>query len=67
MIDTVKELFDYVIIDTPPIGLVIDSAIIAQKADASILVTEAGAIKRRFIQKQTNGTKWGFVLGCYFK
>ena len=51
MIDTVKELFDYVIIDTPPIGLVIDSAIIAQKADASILVTEAGAIKRRFIQK----------------
>lgn len=51
MIDTVKELFDYVIIDTPPIGLVIDSAIIAQKADASILVTGAGAIKRRFIQK----------------
>ncbi|KHD44221.1 tyrosine-protein kinase [Streptococcus hongkongensis] len=51
MIDTVKELFDYVIIDTPPIGLVIDSAIISQKADATILVTEAGVIKRRFIQK----------------
>lgn len=51
MIDTVKELFDYVIIDTPPIGLVIDSAIVSQKADANILVTEAGAIKRRFIQK----------------
>lgn len=51
MIDTVKEFFDYVIIDTPPIGHVIDSAIISQKADANILVTEAGAIKRRFIQK----------------
>ncbi|ELY5748734.1 tyrosine protein kinase [Streptococcus iniae] len=51
MIDTVKELFDYIIIDTPPIGLVIDSAIIAQKADATILVTEAGSIKRRFVQK----------------
>ncbi|MGT2932815.1 tyrosine-protein kinase [Streptococcus catagoni] len=51
MIDTVKELFDYVIIDTPPIGLVIDSAIVAQKADATILVTEAGAIKKRFVQK----------------
>lgn len=51
MIDTVKESFDYVIIDTPPIGHVIDSAIISQKADANILVTEAGAIKRRFIQK----------------
>lgn len=51
MIDTVKELFDYIIIDTSPIGLVIDSAIIAQKADASILVTESGSIKRRFVQK----------------
>lgn len=51
MIDTVKELFDYVIVDTPPIGHVIDSAIISQKADANILVTGAGAIKRRFIQK----------------
>lgn len=51
MIDTVKELFDYVIVDTSPIGLVIDSAIISQKADANILVIEAGAIKRRFIQK----------------
>lgn len=51
MIDTLKEVFDYVIIDTPPIGLVIDSAIVAQKADASVIVTEEGAIKRRFIQK----------------
>ncbi|EGJ27839.1 tyrosine-protein kinase [Streptococcus porcinus] len=51
MIDTLKEVFDYVIIDTPPIGLVIDSAIVAQKADASVLVTEAGVIKRRFVQK----------------
>ncbi|KKF55808.1 tyrosine-protein kinase [Streptococcus uberis 6780] len=51
MIDTLKEVFDYIIIDSPPIGLVIDAAIIAQKADGSIIVTQAGAIKRRFIQK----------------
>ncbi|EFR44549.1 tyrosine-protein kinase [Streptococcus pseudoporcinus] len=51
MIDTLREVFDYIIIDTPPIGLVIDSAIVAQKADASVLVTEAGVIKRRFVQK----------------
>lgn len=51
MIETVRNLYDYVIIDTPPIGLVIDAAVVAQKADASILVTEAGAIKKRFIQK----------------
>ena len=51
MIEIVRGLYDYVIIDTPPIGLVIDAAIIAHSADAYILVTEAGAIKRRFIQK----------------
>lgn len=51
MIETVKDVFDYVIIDTPPIGLVIDAAIVAQRSDASIIVTEAGVIKRRFLQR----------------
>lgn len=51
LIETVRSWYDYVIIDTPPIGLVIDAAIIAQKCDATILVTEAGAIKRRFVLK----------------
>lgn len=68
MIETVRNLYDYVIIDTPPIGLVIDAAVIAQKADASILVTEAGAIKKRFIQKakeqmEQSGTQFlGIIL-----
>lgn len=51
LIETVRSWYDYVIIDSPPIGLVIDAAIIAQKCDATILVTEAGAIKRRFVLK----------------
>lgn len=51
LIDTVRSWYDYVIIDSPPIGLVIDAAIIAQKCDATILVTESGAIKRRFVLK----------------
>lgn len=54
MIDTVKELFDYVIVDTPPIGHVIDSAIISQKADANILVTEAGTLNDALSKKQKN-------------
>lgn len=48
---SVRSWYDYVIIDTPPIGLVIDAAIIAQSCDASLLVTEAGAIKRSFVLK----------------
>ena len=48
MIETLRKYF---IVDTAPIGVVIDAAIIVQKCDASILVTEAGGTKRRDIQK----------------
>ena len=51
MIDTLRKYFDYVIVDTAPIGMVIDAAIITQKCDASILVTAAGETKRRDVLK----------------
>ena len=51
MIEQFRRQYDYVIIDTPPIGLVVDAAIVAQKTDGSILVTESGAISRRFVKK----------------
>lgn len=51
MIEIVRGLYDYVIIDTPPLGLVIDAAILAHHSDASLLVTKAGADKRRTITK----------------
>ena len=51
MIETLRKYFDYIIVDTAPIGVVIDAAIIVQKCDASILVVEAGVAKRRDIQK----------------
>ena len=51
MIETVRGLYDYVIIDTPPLGLVIDAAILAHHSDASLLVVKAGADKRRTITK----------------
>ncbi|VOL18993.1 capsular polysaccharide biosynthesis protein Cps14D [Streptococcus pneumoniae] len=51
MIETLRKYFDYIIIDTPPIGIVIDAAIITQKCDASILVTATGEATKRDIQK----------------
>ena len=51
MIETLHKYFDYIIVDTAPIGVVIDAAIIVQKCDASILVAEAGVAKRREVQK----------------
>lgn len=50
MIAALKKNFDYVILDTPPLGIVTDSAIVADKCDGSILVIEAGAIGYQFAQ-----------------
>lgn len=51
MIETLRKYFDYIIVDTPPIGIVIDAAIITQKCDASILVTATGEVNKRDVQK----------------
>ncbi|HEW5741658.1 TPA: polysaccharide biosynthesis tyrosine autokinase CpsD [Streptococcus pneumoniae] len=51
MIETLRKYFDYIIVDTAPIGIVIDAAIITQKCDASILVTAIGEVNKRDIQK----------------
>lgn len=51
MIETLRKYFDYIIVDTAPIGIVIDAAIITQKCDASILVTATGEVNKRDAQK----------------
>ena len=43
LIDELKERYDYVVIDTPPINPVSDSLIISQKCDALIMVVKAGS------------------------
>ena len=71
MIETLHKYFDYIIVDTAPIGVVIDAAIIVQKCDASILVAEAGVAKRREVQKaksqlEHTGTRFlGVILNKF--
>ena len=58
LITVLKRSFDYVIIDTPPLGMVVDAAVIAKASDASILVVssdetsfhEAKAVKNQLVQ-----------------
>lgn len=38
IIDAVRDVYDYIIVDTPPLGMVIDAAVIAAKCDSAILV-----------------------------
>lgn len=47
IIETVRTSFDYVIVDTPPLGPVIDAAVIAKVVDGSILVISANRVSRR--------------------
>ena len=46
-----REDYDYVIVDTPPLGSVIDSAIVAEACDGVILVIESNAISYKLAQK----------------
>jgi capsular exopolysaccharide synthesis family protein len=50
LVEHCREQYDYVLIDTPPLGSVIDSAIVAKEVDGAILVVEANAISYHFVQ-----------------
>ena len=39
-IEKVRDMFDYVIIDTPPLGIVIDAVIIGKYTDGAVIVIE---------------------------
>lgn len=42
MIESLRESCDYILIDTPPLGKVIDAAVIAKNCDGAVLVIESG-------------------------
>lgn len=71
LIATLRRYYDYVIVDCPPLGLVIDAAIIAQKCDATVVVAEAGEVKRKAVLKvidqlQHTGTPFlGIILNKF--
>ena len=48
MLDTLRQTYDYILIDTPPLGSVIDSAIVAKISDGAIFVIQSEAISYRF-------------------
>lgn len=60
-IDKVREDYDYVIIDAPPLGVVIDAVIIGKYCDGAVLVIEQGVIKRKVVQDVIKQLKRGKV------
>ena len=45
LLEQLKDDYDYIILDTPPINIVSDTLIIAQKSDAFVMVIRAGSTK----------------------
>ncbi len=65
-----REKFDYIIIDTPPLQAVTDAQILSTKADGTLLVVKAEKTKRDVVVnsinliKKVNGTIIGTVLNA---
>ena len=51
LLENARELYDYIIIDTPPMLNLIDGAIIANQCDGAVIVVESGGISYRMAQK----------------
>lgn len=50
LIDACRQVFDYVIVDTPPLGSVADALNIAGCCDGNLLVVRSGSVPRRMVQ-----------------
>jgi len=55
------QLYDYIIVDTPPMLSLIDGAIVARHCDGAVIVIESGAVSYRLEQKVQEQLK---MTGC---
>lgn len=51
MLESFRKVYDYIIIDVPPLGLVVDAAIVAKHSDGALLVVESEKTKYRLAQE----------------
>ena len=51
LLEAARETFDIVIIDTPPIGSIIDAAIVSANTDGVLLVIKHASINRQFAKR----------------
>lgn len=68
VIEAVKGVYDYIIVDTPPLGMVIDAAVIASRCDSAVMVIGNDNVKYTQAQEVVNQLKKSGcnVLGVIF-
>lgn len=54
LLKAARQVFEYVIVDTPPLGTVVDAAVIAQYCDGALMVVESDSTSYRACQKVKN-------------
>lgn len=66
LLDDLAQRFDYVIVDTPPIGAIVDAAVVAKSCDAAVLVLSSGlATKKEVVEAKQQIEKSGCpVIGA---
>ncbi|HBF14551.1 MAG TPA: tyrosine protein kinase [Clostridiales bacterium] len=57
LLNAEREHYDYILIDTPPLGLVIDAAVMATACDGAVLVVGAGTVSYHTAQRVTEQLK----------
>ena len=63
MMRKLRKEYDYIIVDTPPIGMVIDAAIIGLRCDGAVVVAEPGKVGKRAVMKARESLE---QAGCSF-
>lgn len=54
LIRATRKVYDYVLIDTPPVNSVIDAAVVGQHCDGALLVVCSGDVSYREVQRAQN-------------
>ena len=54
LLEETRKVYDYVIVDTPPLGQVIDAAVLAPFCDGTLLVMESHLIRQKYAKSLIN-------------
>jgi capsular exopolysaccharide synthesis family protein len=63
ILDDAREAFDWVVVDTPPIGLLPDAALVAANVDATLLVVKAGETPFELVKRAVDAVGSDRLLG----
>ena len=64
-IERVKELYDYVIVDTSPLGLVADSFGMSRQVDVNLLLVRSGKTNKSFFKSFIQLLKQDCIFNFY--